>query len=93
MRSEAPLSLEATARAQALDLPLSHPVPAQERVIRIRPDVDWEAFQPPRATTLRWKIGRAVKRAIDIVGAGVGLILLILVFAVIAVAIKLTSPS
>jgi hypothetical protein len=89
MRSEAPLSMEATPRAQALDLPL--PSSAPERVIPIRTGVDWDAFLPERAKTLRWKAGSAVKRVIDMVGAGIGLILLLPFFAVLALLVKLTS--
>lgn len=93
MRSEAPLSMEATSHTKAPDLPLPHPPSVPERVIPIREEVDWEAFLPGRANTLRWKIGSAVKRTIDVVGAGIGLILLLPVFAVIAPLIKLTSPG
>ena len=85
--------MEATPRATALDLPLSHPHSVPDRVIPIRAEVDWDAFLPGRTNTLRWTIGRAVKRTIDVVGAGIGLILLLPVFAIIAVLIKLTSPG
>jgi len=91
MRSEAPLSMEATPRAQALHLPLPHPPSVRERVIPIRAEVDWDAFLPARARALRWKVGSVVKRVIDIVGAGIGLILLLPVFAVVALLVKLTS--
>ena len=83
--------MEATPRAQALDLSLPHPPSAPERVIPIRAEVDWDAFLPERAKRLRWQVGSAVKRAIDIVGAGIGLILLLPVFAVLALFVKLTS--
>jgi lipopolysaccharide/colanic/teichoic acid biosynthesis glycosyltransferase len=83
--------MEATSRAQALDLPLPHPYPVPERVIRIRAEVDWDAFRTGKEDTLRWKIGQVVKRAIDVVASGIGLVLLIPLFAVIALVIKATS--
>jgi len=91
MRSEVPLSMEATSRTKALDLPLPHSPSVPERLIPIRDEVDWDEFLPGRANTLRWKIGSAVKRTVDVIGAGIGLILLLPVFAVIAPLIKLTS--
>jgi lipopolysaccharide/colanic/teichoic acid biosynthesis glycosyltransferase len=93
MRSE-PLSVEASPVPAVLEL-TEHvrPSPAPERVIRIHEEVDWNAFLPARAHTLGWTIGRAVKRGIDVVGAGVGLLMLLPLFAVIAAVIKLTSPG
>ncbi|HCR04218.1 MAG TPA: sugar transferase [Gemmatimonadetes bacterium] len=91
MVTEAPLSTGAASCTQALDLPLSDPPSVPESVIPSREEIDWDAFLPERANTLRWKFGSAVKRTIDIVGAGIGLILLLPVFAVIAPFIKLTS--
>jgi lipopolysaccharide/colanic/teichoic acid biosynthesis glycosyltransferase len=92
MRSERQiLSMEATPRADAIDLPVRTPYRVSENVTRIRGEVDWDSFLPPHAHTLRWKIGRRVKRAIDLVGAAVGLIVLSPVLVLIALLIKLTS--
>jgi lipopolysaccharide/colanic/teichoic acid biosynthesis glycosyltransferase len=55
--------------------------------------VDWQSFLPERAGTLRWAVGRAVKRVIDVVLAGVGLLLLLPLFALISLLIKATSSG
>lgn len=85
--------MEATPRTQALDLPLRAPYAVPERVIRIREQVDWAAFLPDRAQTLGWRFGQAVKRVFDVVASAIGLVLLVPLFAVIAIAVKLTSPG
>jgi exopolysaccharide biosynthesis polyprenyl glycosylphosphotransferase len=91
MRSE-PLSVETS--PPVIDLTeYVRPTPSPGRVIRIHEQVDWEAFLPERAHSASWIVGRAVKRAIDVVGAAVGLVLLLPLFAVIAALIKLTSPG
>jgi lipopolysaccharide/colanic/teichoic acid biosynthesis glycosyltransferase len=83
--------MEATPRTPALDLPLPHPLPVPERVIRIRDEVDWEAFLPARAHTLRWRVGQAVKRTIDIVASAIGLLVLLPFFVLIALLVRATS--
>jgi lipopolysaccharide/colanic/teichoic acid biosynthesis glycosyltransferase len=93
MRSEAPLSMEATPRTQALDLPLPHPHLVPEPVVRIREQVDWQAFLPPRSRTLQWRAGQAVKRGIDIVGSAIGLLLLLPLLVVIAALVRITSKG
>lgn len=93
MRSEAHLPMEATPRSQALDLPLPQPLAVTERVVRVREEVDWDAFLPPRSRSLRWRIGQAVKRLIDVVASAVGLLVLVPFFAVIGLLVKLTSPG
>jgi lipopolysaccharide/colanic/teichoic acid biosynthesis glycosyltransferase len=91
--SSEPLSVE-TSPPAVLDL-TEHvrATPSSARVIRIHEQVDWDAFLPQHAQSMSWVVGRAVKRAIDVVGATVGLVLLLPVFAVIAALIKLTSPG
>ena len=92
MRSETePVAMEATPHASAFAVGAPHPHP--DHVIRLRQEVDWDSFLPPRAHTLRWAVGRRVKRALDVVGAAVGLVLLLPLFAVIALLVKLTSPG
>ncbi len=92
MRSERrALSMEATPRAEALELPKPHPYPVSEVVLKLRREVDWEAFLPERAHGFRWRTGQAVKRAADVVLSGIGLLLLTPLFAAIALLIKLTS--
>jgi lipopolysaccharide/colanic/teichoic acid biosynthesis glycosyltransferase len=93
MRSE-PLPVE-TSSPSVLDLtePVRTSSPAPGRVIRIHEQIDWDAFLPPRARTRGWAIGRAVKRALDVFCAAAGLLLLLPLFAILAVVVKLTSPG
>jgi lipopolysaccharide/colanic/teichoic acid biosynthesis glycosyltransferase len=85
--------MEATPRTQALDLPLPHPHLVPEPVVRIREQVDWQAFLPPRSRTLQWRAGQAVKRGIDIVGSAIGLLLLLPLLVVIAALVRITSKG
>lgn len=92
MRSERrALSMEATPRAEALDLARPHPYPVSEVVLKIRREVDWDAFLPERAAGFRWKGGQAVKRGMDIVFSALGLFLLLPLFAITALLIKVSS--
>jgi len=93
MRPEAHLFMEATPSTHDRELSLPHTPSVAGLVIPIRADVDWDALLPERANTLRWKIGSAVKRVIDVIGSGIGLILLLPVFAVIALIIKKFSAG
>ena len=93
MRSEAPLSMEATPRTQALDLPPLHPHLVPEPVVRIREQVDWQAFLPPRSRTFPWRAGQVVKRGIDVVGSGIGLLLLLPLLLVIGALVRITSAG
>ncbi len=52
---------------------------------------DWDAFLPERAAGLRWRVGQKVKRALDIVLAGTGLVVLSPALAFVAVLIKARS--
>jgi lipopolysaccharide/colanic/teichoic acid biosynthesis glycosyltransferase len=85
--------MEATPRTQALDLPLPHPHLVPEPVVRIREQVDWQAFLPPRSRTLRWRAGQVVKRVIDVVGSGIGLVVLMPLLLVIAALVRITSAG
>jgi lipopolysaccharide/colanic/teichoic acid biosynthesis glycosyltransferase len=53
--------------------------------------IDWAEFLPPNAYTFRWRAGQAVKRLIDILASGTGLLLLLPVFVVLPIMIRLTS--
>ncbi|MCH7564710.1 MAG: sugar transferase [Gemmatimonadetes bacterium] len=53
--------------------------------------IDWAAFLPPRACTFRWRFAQGVKRLMDILVSGVGLVLLLPVFVVLPIVIRLTS--
>jgi len=55
--------------------------------------IDWDAYLPERAGTLRWRVGHGVKRGIDLVGALVGVIVLSPIFLVIGLLIRMTSPG
>ena len=55
--------------------------------------LDWNAFLPPRSSSLRWRLGQRMKRALDILLSGVGLVLFAPLFALVAVLIKLGSPG
>ena len=52
---------------------------------------DWDSFLPERSTSLGWKIGQRVKRLLDVLGAGLGLVVLSPALLTVALLIKLTS--
>jgi lipopolysaccharide/colanic/teichoic acid biosynthesis glycosyltransferase len=86
--------MEAATRTQALDLPLPHPHLVPEPVVRIREQVDWQAFLPAHArTSLRWRLGQVVKRVIDIAGSAIGLVVLMPLLIVIGVLVRITSKG
>jgi lipopolysaccharide/colanic/teichoic acid biosynthesis glycosyltransferase len=62
-------------------------------VDRIRADVDWSAPLPERAGGAAWRIQAVTKRVLDIVIAGVALMLLSPLFVVVAVLIRATSSG
>jgi lipopolysaccharide/colanic/teichoic acid biosynthesis glycosyltransferase len=77
--------------ARALPAAAGEPEAIATRVLRISLDTDWSAALPPHAGSRSWQAQRAVKRALDIILALAGLIVLMPLFAAVAVLIKLTS--
>jgi lipopolysaccharide/colanic/teichoic acid biosynthesis glycosyltransferase len=77
------------ARAIPWGVPVDDDVLA--RVQQISMTVDWAGFLPRHANTLQWRGQQRVKRVLDVVCAGAGLLVLLPVFAVVAGLIKLTS--
>lgn len=77
--------------ARALPVPEPFPVPA--RVYEIRAQMDWDGALPDRAGGPAWRVQRVIKRGLDIVLSATGILALAPAFAIIAVAIKLTSPG
>jgi len=69
--------------AERYDLP--------ESVQQIRAQVDWSSYLPARASGAGWQVQLAVKRVLDVVLSLVALVLLVPLFAVVAVAIRLSS--
>jgi lipopolysaccharide/colanic/teichoic acid biosynthesis glycosyltransferase len=67
----------------------SPPVP--EPVRRIRAQADWSSYLPPHAASAGWRVQLLVKRATDVVLSLVALVVLLPLFAVVAIAIRLTS--
>jgi lipopolysaccharide/colanic/teichoic acid biosynthesis glycosyltransferase len=62
-----------------------------ESVLRLCAEYDWLAALPPHARTVRWRVARRVKRTLDIVLAFTGMIVLLPVFALLALLVKLSS--
>jgi lipopolysaccharide/colanic/teichoic acid biosynthesis glycosyltransferase len=69
------------------------PFDVSAEVARIAAQVDWDSFLPGRAAGLRWRAGRMVKRGLDIVLAGTGLVVLSPVLLLIAAAVAVSSPG
>ena len=68
-------------------------VPDLDEALRLATSINWHAALPPRAGSLGWRLGQGVKRVIDVVLAGLGLIVLLPLFAILAVVIVLDSPG
>ena len=64
-----------------------------EEAARIAAAVAFESALPPRASGWRWRAGQALKRGIDLVIAGAALLVLLPVFAAIALVVALDSPG
>ncbi|HSJ05453.1 MAG TPA: sugar transferase [Longimicrobiales bacterium] len=64
-----------------------------ELVDRIGSEVDWSAPLPERSRGAAWRIQAVAKRLLDIVVAGVALVLLLPLFVVVAGLIKATSKG
>jgi lipopolysaccharide/colanic/teichoic acid biosynthesis glycosyltransferase len=71
----------------------SYPRPrvVREASERATSEPDWESFLPAAAATLRWRIGQKIKRGVDVVGAGLGLVVLSPFLLVVALLVKGTS--
>ena len=65
----------------------------EEEAVRLARDVDWDGALPARAAALSWRAQQAAKRVMDVALSGLGLVLLLPVFGLIAIAIKLGSPG
>jgi lipopolysaccharide/colanic/teichoic acid biosynthesis glycosyltransferase len=64
-----------------------------DAVSRAQREADWEGCLPARASGARWRVGHAVKRALDVALAVVLLLLLSPLFLAIAALVKLTSAG
>lgn len=64
-----------------------------EAIARVCAEHDWAAVLPPRASGRAWQWERRVKRALDVVLSAVGLIVLAPLMALIALAVRLSSPG
>ena len=62
-----------------------------DSVRRAAAEVAWEAALPPRASKWSWRAGHVVKRVFDVAVASLGLVLLVPLFLVLAVAIVIDS--
>lgn len=62
-----------------------------DQVERIRAEFDWEGVLPDRAQRGSWRVGQLIKRGIDIVLGSILVLLLSPVYALVALAILLTS--
>lgn len=70
-------------------------VPSMSSLRGFGPELEWYGGEAmirlSRPGSIAWQL--AAKRALDIVGSGIGLLVLAPLFAVIALAVKLTSPG
>ena len=74
-----------------LQLPVRSVPVETDDVLYASSEVDWESALPARADTIAWKLGQGAKRALDIVGAVLGLIVLSPLFLAVSVLIVLDS--
>jgi lipopolysaccharide/colanic/teichoic acid biosynthesis glycosyltransferase len=56
-------------------------------------ELDWNAYLPSRAAGFSWRAQQRIKRVLDLVLAGLGLIILTPFLLAVAALIKLTSPG
>ncbi len=80
-------AVAAAPRARAL------PYVVPDAVLRACAAEDWEADLPPAARRPGWAAKLAIKRAVDLAGALVGLVLLSPLLLVVAALIRATSPG
>jgi lipopolysaccharide/colanic/teichoic acid biosynthesis glycosyltransferase len=69
------------------------PFTLPREVVVAQSEVDWDAFLPAWAGSPRWMWERRVKRALDVVLAAAGLIVLSPLLALVAMGVALTSPG
>ncbi|MFI5398675.1 MAG: sugar transferase [Candidatus Binatia bacterium] len=62
-------------------------------VARLAEEVDWDRVLPPRATSMAWRIEQSVKRALDLGGACLGLVVLSPLLLAIAIIVAAESGS
>jgi len=62
-------------------------------VAAVAAGVDWGSALPERSAGLRWRVGHAAKRTVDVVGSAVGIVVLSPVLVLIAAAVALDSPG
>jgi lipopolysaccharide/colanic/teichoic acid biosynthesis glycosyltransferase len=67
------------------------PFPLSESTIRIIMAHDWDAVLPARSRGWRWRVGRRVKRGLDVVVSALLLVLLSPVLLLAAVAVRLSG--
>jgi lipopolysaccharide/colanic/teichoic acid biosynthesis glycosyltransferase len=60
---------------------------------RLRREVEWDSYLPPRAAGRRWRVERRVKRGLDIVVSLLLLVLLAPALGLIALVVRLTSAG
>lgn len=79
--------------AGALGVRAAEPFEVPEAVRQIRSQVDWFSYLPPHAGSAGWQAQLVVKRLADSVLSLLALVALLPLFAVVACAIRLTSPG
>jgi lipopolysaccharide/colanic/teichoic acid biosynthesis glycosyltransferase len=71
----------------------SLPYPMLASTVRLIEGYDWDAALPERAWGWRWRLGRRVKRGLDIVLAGAMLIVLAPLLLLTALLVRLSGPG
>ncbi|HEX6308934.1 MAG TPA: sugar transferase [Longimicrobiales bacterium] len=61
--------------------------------LRVDAEPDWDGYLPVRARSGSWRVQQHIKRVLDVVIAGVGLVLLSPLLLLVALLVKLSSPG
>jgi lipopolysaccharide/colanic/teichoic acid biosynthesis glycosyltransferase len=69
------------------------PYPVEASTLALIEAQDWDAVLPARALGWRWRAGQRVKRGVDLVVAALLLVVLAPLFAVAALAIRVSGPG
>jgi lipopolysaccharide/colanic/teichoic acid biosynthesis glycosyltransferase len=69
------------------------PYEIPEQVRRISDHTNWDTLLPDHAETASWRVQQRVKRGVDMLAAGLALVVLSPLFLLIAAVIKLSSPG